>query len=305
MRVRANVLRKIVFAMADSRVEFLTMDNAPHFRQNRIDVPSCVPGVCHSRSADGLGLSIFRAKAAFSLIELLVVIAVVSVMFAFLGPAISSIKGASDLTSATYEISDTLGRARAYAIAQNTYVWVGFAEVDQTVNPSARPQIDGVGRIALSVIASKDGTKLYAFDPASEWSAKAAVGDGLVQLGKLIRIEHASLTGILPVSGGMSRPAVDEVFQIGSDLSSSALSFTYPLGNSDGTFQYSFTKVIQFDPQGMARIVTQAGNDLIARQIEIGLLPTKGNTLLPNSEIGNQAAIQVDGMTGATAIFRP
>jgi prepilin-type N-terminal cleavage/methylation domain-containing protein len=268
----------------------------------------------HQSTYPGLGGSGFRLRQpanrrillnAFSLTELLVVVAIVSIMLALLGPAISSIKGSSDFDSATYEISDALGRARAYAIAQNTYVWVGFAEVDQTVNATARPQTDGVGRIALSVIGSKDGTKLYEFDPASEWSAKAAVGDGLVQLGKLIRIEHVSLSDSLPASEGMSRPAVDQVFQIGSDLASSALTFTYPLGNSAGNVQYNFSKVIQFDPQGTARIVTQAGVDLIARKIEIGILPTKGNTLLPNSESGNQAAIQVDGMTGATAIFRP
>ena len=247
---------------------------------------------------------------AFSLIELLVVMAVMAVMLSFIGPAVSGLKGGADLASAAYEISDTLGRARAYAIARNTYVWVGIAEVDQALTTSAAPQRDGIGRVALSIVASKDGTRIYDENSniASDWATKTASGVGLVQLGKLVRIENAHISdlGTPPAGGGMDRPAVAQEFQIGAAVS--ALSFNFPLGKASGIAQFTFNKVIQFDPQGTAKIVTTNGYSLLARQMEVGLQPAKGNVVPPiagGSGLGNCVAIQINGLTGATAIYRP
>ena len=67
-------------------------------------------------------------RAAFTLMELLVVIAIISLLAVFTIPAISGIKGGSDVTSTAYSIAGILDQARAYAMANNTYVWVGLAE---------------------------------------------------------------------------------------------------------------------------------------------------------------------------------
>ena len=249
-------------------------------------------------------------EKAFSLVELLFVIAILILILSFLVPSISGIKNAGDLSSATYVISDVLAGARASAIAQNTYVWVGLAEVDQSLDSSAMPQRDGVGRVAVSVIASKDGTRIYdeTQDVASDWSAKTADGAGLVQIGKLLRIENIHCSaglGVPPSGGSMTRPTVDAAFQIGAAECESVLTFTYPLGNPPHA-QYFFRKVIQFDPRGTARIVKATGSSLSSRQIEISLLATRGNVVLStDGGAANQAALQVECLTGATSIYRP
>ena len=67
-----------------------------------------------------------RLTSGFTLIELLVVIGIMVLLMALLTPAFTTLKGAGDVTSAAYTIKGVLEQARTYAIANNTYTWVGF-----------------------------------------------------------------------------------------------------------------------------------------------------------------------------------
>src|SRR5437879_6414334 len=100
-------------------------------------------------------------RAGFTLIELLIVIGIMGVLLVLIAPAFTSIKGGTDVTSAAYTIKGTLDTARTYAKANNTYTWVGFKEVDVSQNASASPQLNGTGRVAVAIVASKDGTRGY------------------------------------------------------------------------------------------------------------------------------------------------
>src|SRR5213076_1448094 len=105
-----------------------------------------------------------RLTSGFTLIELLVVIGVIILLTALLTPAFTSLKSAGDVTSAAYTIKGVLEQARAYAMANNTYTWVGLYEEDGSQS-STNPPTPGVGRLVMSVVASKDGTTVY--DPNS------------------------------------------------------------------------------------------------------------------------------------------
>jgi hypothetical protein len=74
-----------------------------------------------------------------------------------------------------------------------------------------------------------------------------------------------------------------------------------------GSGQYSFVRVINFDPQGVARIQYATNADEIVTYIDIGLQQTHANlaTPTPSSTPGNVAAIQIDCMTGTTRLYRP
>src|SRR2546430_239776 len=78
---------------------------------------------------------------AFTLVELLAVIAIILIMFSLIVPAMVGIKKANDVTKAAYDITGTLEQARAYAMGNDTWVYVGFTEVDITKPQSANPQV--------------------------------------------------------------------------------------------------------------------------------------------------------------------
>ena len=92
------------------------------------------------------------------MIELLVVVGIIALLLVLMAPAFTYIKGGTDVTSAAYTIKGVLDTARTYAKANKTYTWVGFKE-ENVANP-ASPNSDppAVGRLVMSIVASKDGT---------------------------------------------------------------------------------------------------------------------------------------------------
>src|SRR5881227_3099592 len=124
-------------------------------------------------------------QRGFSLIELLVVIAIVVLVTALIVPVFTSIKSASDVTSAAYTVKGVLDQARTYAMANNTYTWVGFYEENVS---STTPGTVGVGRLVMSIVASKDGTIPY--DPSNPSQINATK---LIQVDKLSKIENVHL----------------------------------------------------------------------------------------------------------------
>ncbi|MCX6967293.1 MAG: hypothetical protein NTZ46_05835 [Verrucomicrobia bacterium] len=252
-----------------------------------------------------------RLAAAFTLVELLVVIGIMLLMGSLLVPALNGIKGAQDITKTAYSIAGILDQARTYAQAHNTFVWVGIAEVDMSKDSMLKPQVAGVGRVALAVVAAKDGTRGYdvsnASLPEAAW-ANYNNGANLVAIAKLQYFDNvhlAPLFSALPNSGGLERPTISSTnYIIGHNDCKSVTPFDWPLGTALKSGQYSFAKVINFDPQGVGRIQYSTNQDTLVKYMEIGLIPTHGN-VVPATTPANVAAIQIDSMTGATRIYRP
>ncbi len=225
--------------------------------------------------SSGTGKVSSGKRRAFTLLELLTVMAIIGVMMVAVVPAFSGLSGAGNVTKAAYDISGTLEQARAYAMANNTYVFVGLAERDglNAANP-------GSGQVLLAAMGSRDGTRK--FDAAN-----------LVALSKLRRIENMHLEDSLPNSGAMARPAVQDFNRVGNAAFQAA-----------GTFTVSgqeFNKIIQFDPRGTARI--QSATVSIPQWMEIALVPARGNAVAANQ--ANCAALVLDGVTGSAKIYRP
>jgi type II secretory pathway pseudopilin PulG len=239
------------------------------------------------------------------LIELLVVVGIIALLLVLIAPAFTYIKGGNDVTSAAYTIKGVLETARTYARLHNTYTWVGFKEVDASQDASVSPQLNGIGRVAIAIVASKDGTRGYDITnpslPPSAWT-NYNNGANLVALGKLERLENIHLAEALTMAGNMVRPNVSSNYIIGS-APVSVTPFDWPLGSALGSGQYSFQKVINFDPQGVARIQYSTNADTISPYTEVGLQQTHGTSVDANSS--NVVAIQLTGIGGIPTIYRP
>ena len=239
----------------------------------------------------------------------MVVIAIVTLLTALLTPAFKNLKSAGDVTSAAYTVKGVLDQARTYAKANNTYTWVGFFEEDVS-QPSTTPQATtGIGRIVMSVVASKDGTMIYS--PSSP--AKITTTQ-LIQVGKLTKIENVHLAGdalftgapLTPTGSTFDyRPAV--TFRIASPPNTSAPNsttpFQYPVGNPEPAWQYAFVKAVQFSPGGVAQVINATTSYAPQTAAEIGLEPTHGS-VAPASIPANVVAIQFTGVSGDVIIYR-
>lgn len=243
---------------------------------------------------------------------MLVVIAIVLTLTLLLAPAFNSLKSAGDTTGAAYTIKGVLEQARSYAMANNTFVWAGFQEVDASKDPAASPQIAGIGRVAVAIVASKDGTRGYdalnSSLPNPAWS-NYTNGASLIAIGKLQRLESIHLSTTLngfgnqpPTSGNMARPYIISNNYVIGNAPSCVTPLSWPLGSALNAGQYSFQKVINFDPQGVARIQYSTNTNSIGAYIEVGLQQARGTTV---SSSPNVVALQIDCMTGSFRIFRP
>jgi len=247
-----------------------------------------------------------KPASAFTLLELLIVVGIIGLLLVLIAPAFTYIKGGTDVTSAAYTVKGALDTARTYAKANNTFTWIGFAEVDVSQDASASPQGPGQGRVAIAIVASKDGTRGYDVTNPSLTIPAAWTnynnGTNLVAVGKLQYLNNVHLATTLTTAGNMARPNISsDNYRIGS-APPSVTPFDWPLGSALNGGQYSFKKVINFDPQGVARIQYATTTDAIVPYVEVGLQQTHGTSV---SSGPNVAAIQVGGVGGEVTIYRP
>lgn len=238
-----------------------------------------------------------RQTLAFSLLELMVVIAITILVAGFVLPAVTTLKSAGDVTSSAYTIKGVLESARSYAMANNTYTWVGFSgSIGSTVT----------GQVSMALLASNDGTNTVctpvgspptpvATDSTTTSSIVIGSGTGTASpISKIITLSNSHIgdTGT-PTNNGTdfeSRASVASAYRISS------------AGTSSHTFVtkgVTFSQWIQFSPRGEATV--NGGNTQVTTYAEVGLLPTHGNALASTLNI---AAVQVGGFGGNVRIYR-
>ena len=249
-------------------------------------------------------------KRAFTLIELLLVMAVVALLAALSLQSISSLQDSGNITAGAYNLSGILENARAYAMSNNTYTWVGFFEESNSVGTRTTTPINvappytspNVGRLIVCVVAAIDGTKnLTRVDPTSGLTVS-----NLVALQKLTGIQNLHITNLntslAPATGSATQPntlsgrPVANSFLDNENGAVAAISpYTFSMYN------YTFYKTISFSPRGEAEL--DVPSPTLQHLIEIGLLPTHGGTV--NTATKNLFAIQITGLGGVVELFRP
>jgi prepilin-type N-terminal cleavage/methylation domain-containing protein len=262
-----------------------------------------------------------RRSSGFTLLELLIVVSIIGLLLVLIAPAFTSITSGPSVTNAAYTIKDVLETARTYAKVNNTYTWIGFYEEDVS---SGTPGTAGTGRVVMSIVASKDGTKVYDANSTSIDPTR------LIQVGKLVKIDNIHLP-LFAIGSGTgetfeTRPALQNdpvaVYnysrfgEINAGIPNTApftnteFPFWYPLSAvSQGQAQYYFQKTLQFSPAGECRINSTYD---VRKVIEVGLLQTHGTAVPPpigggGSTVvygGDVAAVQITGFGGSIKIYR-
>ena len=205
------------------------------------------------------------------------VIAILAILGGIAIPTFSSLLKSRSFDQTLASLSGTLEQARQYAVAQNTYVWVAFA-MDTT-------------KIEVAVFASPDGT-----DSSTTWSGSPAAGSAtLVPIAKIQTFNYTTLVSPNGSSSARTVIPVTPPTSVGQPLNNSTTSFSITLpGQSSPT---NFNYALQFTPSGEARIQDGAPVDLV----EFAVQPQKGTGVV---DTRNGAAIQVNGLTGQTRIYR-
>ena len=201
----------------------------------------------------------------FTLIEMLLVITVIAILSGLMIPAFNGIGQARSLEKAGADISAILEGARAYAMAQNTYVWVGFA-----------PSPTKPGQLMIGVVASKNG-------------AASSEPSDLVPISRTKTFPNIQLVKLDPESANNRPKPTGQLVDGNSDT----LEFTIQKPEAV-TFK---TAVIQFNQRGEMRI-----SQTLLKTLEIGLQQSvDGRERNPS----NYAAIQIQGLSGAVSLYRP
>jgi prepilin-type N-terminal cleavage/methylation domain-containing protein len=250
-----------------------------------------------------------RERHAFTLIELLVAMGIIVLLAVLVVPAMPSLKGSSDIQTSAYIITGILSRARNYAMANDTYVWVGFYEEDvaAAVPTNSGPPYVGKGRLLIATVASTDGTKIFAnSDPIA-----ALPPPRIKQMGQLTKIEgvHVTDIGAPPSPTPFPTPSPNSILgrpntpyaegspfdhfnRLSSD-SSDTTRFSFMAQN------YTFYKTVRFNPRGEVNLNSTY---TMKHGAEIALRPTHGNVV--DATNPNVVAIQFSGVTGNFKVYR-
>jgi prepilin-type N-terminal cleavage/methylation domain-containing protein len=176
----------------------------------------------------------------FSLVELLVVISIVGLLTSISVPMVATLTGAGSMTRTISDLAGYLENARAAAMANNTYVWVGVEEADDQQ------------KLVVSAVIGKTGQRSD-LNNSNEY----------VALNKPQIYENVGLGESLNLVGKESE----------ADSLSSGGSLGDFTQNVSGK-PTKFDRLLEFSPSGQVKIV----KDTPSRWIEIGLQPIKGTT---------------------------
>jgi prepilin-type N-terminal cleavage/methylation domain-containing protein len=272
-------------------------------------------------------------SSGFTLVELLVVMIIMGLLAALAVVGFSATNDAQNFASEVNDIQQILNDARAYAMANDTYVYVGLEEVDASVaTTSTQTQYTlgkNGGRIGIGVAASIDGTASL-----SQTTGSVTTGDisaNLVPISKLRVFNGITLmpayatiaqSTITPKTSPLyNKVFVTKLYSVGYDFlnQGDGLPYQYfhwPL--TSATPLYTFDTVLVYAPDGSARLLAYLYTKTNQPNWYEMDLESMHGTAVPNSAAtgsytggtiatavrGHEVGIiQIDGVSGNTQLY--
>ncbi|MEM6821325.1 MAG: prepilin-type N-terminal cleavage/methylation domain-containing protein [Verrucomicrobiota bacterium] len=224
-------------------------------------------------------LSDRRQREAFTLVELMTVIAIGGILLALSSFAIVGINGGQSLNGSISDLKSTLENARAYAMANNTYVRVAIGEV--------QPPASKYTATIVMPIYSTDGTLDHDTAIDMEDTLKWAF------LGKPVILKSLLLYDF-DTAASASITTNEDAFPLDSNISKIT-------GRKIPFIQDTtprFDAFIQFNPAGEARVNTE----LPTRHIKLSFdqPDDQGHQRLNQ----NPFILRLSGMNGTVSVLR-
>lgn len=220
---------------------------------------------------------------AFSLVELLVVVSLVAMLAVASLPALTALNRSGLVTQTATSVASQLEQAREYAVAQNTYVWVGF--YPDTANQ----------KMSMVIAASNDGTDLT--ESASDLGLIPNASVSLihrVETFKQVELKEAGDTSLRSLFDQPPNPASSQ----DNALCSNGMTFSVKIPGSTSSSPIRFTRMLQFTPNGGVRNQTGRAINLV----EFGL---QSKVAAQDKSSRNVVVLRVNGFTGLTQVHRP
>ncbi len=223
------------------------------------------------------------SRLAFSMVELLVVICLIAMLAVASLPALTSLNRSGLVTQTATSVASQLEQAREYAVAQNTYVWVGFYQ--DTTNL----------KMSMVIAASNDGTDLTESTPDLGLIPNASVSlIHRVETFKQVELKEAGDTSLRSLFDQPPNPASN----MENALCSNGMAFSVKIPGSTSTSPVRFTRMLQFTPNGGVRNQTGRAINLV----EFGL---QSKVAAQDKSSRNVVVVRINGFTGMTQVYRP
>jgi prepilin-type N-terminal cleavage/methylation domain-containing protein len=218
-----------------------------------------------------------QRKAGFTLVEILVVLATMAILAALAVPAFTSISAAKGTTQASYQVSQLLELAHDQAVANQTYVWVGFANTT----------VSGTPTMVMGAVSSLDGT------------GSNTAANNLNPLSKPILVQNVNLVPFASLSAGTKALVTGTPDSVANNQN----------GISMTAGEFTLTTTLTFTPRGEALLNGQAllGGNVSSLYvgydplIDVSMSRCRGGTPIPSVE---DIAVILDGATGVARIVR-
>ena len=218
-----------------------------------------------------------RRSCGYTLVE---IIAVISVIIILLALTASLTQRGPDAGKAAWDMAGFIEQARAYAVAQNTYVWVMFNQA----NASNATQKN----TAVFAVASRNGTYSVA-------------DTNLIQVGKMMVFQNVSLANLSAetYAGDQPKSGVEQLCNRTFIATGGSNGFV----KMKPIIDYTPNQVIRFNPEGSLEAPKGPGISTVEmfKWIEVGLQPMRGDQEGPRE---GTAVLQVAGLTGQVQVYR-